>query len=195
MNAFRALLAAALLAAATTAQAHVVTYAGTFAPEAPGATGTGSVTVDYDDGGHLLAIQATFSGLSGTTTIAHIHCCVATPGAGTAPVAVTPGTLPEFPVGVHAGVYPRNIDLTLTTSYTQAFLNISGNTAAGAEAKLVDSLNKGVAYFNIHTTTFEGGEIRAFLNPVPEPSTVALMLAGLGLLGFAARRGRTRSGS
>jgi hypothetical protein len=146
------------------------------------------VIVEYDEGIHQLAILATFSGLSGTTSVAHIHCCVATPGSGSAGVAVTPVTLPGFPVGVQGGMYPRNIDLTNIANYTTGFLNSSGNTAASAEVALVEALNTGRACFNIHTSTFSGGEIRAFLNPVPEPATVALMLAGLGLLAFTARR-------
>ena len=40
------------------------------------------------------ADRASFSGLSGTTTVAHIHCCTASPGTGTIGVAVTPVTLP-----------------------------------------------------------------------------------------------------
>jgi hypothetical protein len=31
------------------------------------------------------------------------------------------------------------------------------------------------------------------VRPVPEPETYALMLAGLGLVGFAARRGKQRN--
>jgi hypothetical protein len=100
MNALRVLLAAALLSSAA-AQAAVVLFTGQLAPEAVGATGTGSVTVAYDPMAHSLAIDATFGDLSGTTTVAHIHCCVTAPGS--IGVAVTPGTLPGFPIGVTAG--------------------------------------------------------------------------------------------
>jgi hypothetical protein len=190
MNALRILLSAALLSAASAAQPAVFTFVGTLGPEAVGATGSGSVQVDYDDVARTLAIDASFSGLSGTTTVAHIHCCTATPGTGTAGVAVTPTTLPDFPVGVTSGSYPRTIDLASDASYTAAFRNGNGGTSLSAELALFAGMNSGRAYFNIHSSAFPGGEIRAFLAPVPEPGTVALMLAGLGAVGFAVRRRR-----
>jgi MYXO-CTERM domain-containing protein len=42
-----------------------------------------------------------------------------------------------------------------------------------------------MAYLNIHTTMFPGGELSAFLLPVPEPASAALAtvaLAGLWLM-------------
>ena len=48
----------------------------------------------------------------------------------------------------------------------------------------------GNSYFNIHSTAFTSGEIRANLTPVPEPSTYALLLAGLAVVGGVATRRR-----
>src|SRR5690606_30791744 len=89
-NAKRALFAAALLAVASLGHAEIIRYDASLAPEVPGATGLGSVTVSYESTAHILLIEANWSGLSGTTTVAHIHCCTAAPGAGTVGVAVTP---------------------------------------------------------------------------------------------------------
>jgi hypothetical protein len=179
-------VSAAALAAASPAAAAEFFFTSQLTPEVAGATGTGSVAVTFDDVAHTLAISALWSGLSGTTTVSHIHCCVAPPG--TVGVAVTPGTLPGFPVGVTSGSYGTVLDLTSSATYTAAFLNgPGGGTAAGAAAALLAGLQGGNAYFNVHTTAFPGGEIRGFLGEVPEPATWALLLLGFMGIGYAMR--------
>lgn len=182
-------IAAATFLAAAPALAHTVTFVGTFGPEAAGATGSGTLSMEYDHDGHTLLINATWAGLSGNTNNAHIHCCTANPNTGTAGVALAQsGLLPGFPLGVKAGSYTRIIDLTQANQYSATFVTASGGTPAAAEARLIDNLTSGKAYFNIHSTTFPGGEIRTFVTVVPEPETYALMLGGLGLLALARRR-------
>jgi hypothetical protein len=184
-------LATLVIATLPVAQA-ATTYRATLSPEVLGATGSGTVQVIYDDVAQTLSIDSSFSGLSGTTTVAHIHCCVAVPGVGTVGVAVTPGTLPGFPVGVSSGSYSSGpLDLTLVGTFTAGFVTtFAGGVLANAEAALVAGMDAGTAYFNVHSTAFPPGEIRGFLAPIPEPSTYALMALGLAAVGAVARRRR-----
>lgn len=177
-----------------TVTAEAITYRGTLVPEgAGGRTGSGWVEVEHDPVTHRLSIHTSFEGLSAGTTVAHIHAPTATPLTGAVGVAVTPGTLPSFPAGVQAGDYSVSLDLTALATFTGGFRNnFGGGTAAGAEAALAKALDEQRAYFNIHSTAFQGGEIRAFLTRVPDmASTGSILMIGLAGLGIASRRFRS----
>lgn len=174
--------------------AHDVIYIATLdgASEAPpnASTGSGFATLTINEDNFTMRLEASFSGLVGNVTNAHIHCCTTNPGASTAGVATPVPTFPGFPSGATLGVYDQTFDMTLTSSYNGAFINANGGTTGSAFNALLAGVGSGRAYLNIHTTTVPGGEIRGFfaLAPIPEPETYALMLAGLGLVGVAARR-------
>jgi hypothetical protein len=190
----RGYLVAGILLAASAGFGAPITFTGflTGPAEFPanGSPGTGSTTVIYDSATHMLSVDFTFSGLLGTTTASHIHCCVA-PDAGTptAGVATTTPTFAGFPLGVTSGSYSNILDLTLASSYNPAFVSAHGGTTAGAEAFLADGLIHGMAYLNIHTTSFGGGEIRSFLTEaVPEPASLVLVAGGLTGLWLVRRK-------
>ena len=167
-----------------------------------GSPGTGSATVTLDTTLDAMRVQVSFSGLFPTiqsgpmtgaqsgVTVAHIHCCLASPllTGVNVPVATTSPSFPDFPSGpgVTAGTYNRLFDLTLDTTYNlpnvppgnmtpNPFL---GTSAATAEPVFIKALMAGETYLNIHSTAFSGGEIRGFLVVVPGP------IAGAGLPGL-----------
>jgi hypothetical protein len=93
-------------------------------------------------------------------------------------------------LGVTAGTYDHTFDLSLASSYNAGFITANGGTVSGAFNALVTGLNAGKAYFNVHTSAFPGGEVRALLTPVPEPESYALVASGLAILAAAAMRRR-----
>lgn len=153
----------------SSANAATIVYVGTLsgANEAPpnNSAATGSATVTIDTTLQTMRVQATFSGLSGTTSAAHIHCCVATPLTSTAGVATTTPTFVGFPLGVTSGSMNQTYDMTLASSYNAAFITANGGTTASAWSTLVTGIDTQRAYFNIHTSAFGGGEIRTFFAP------------------------------
>jgi hypothetical protein len=149
-------------------------------------SGSGFSVVSYDPDTSILTVSVQFQDLTGTSTVAHIHCC--TDPSLNVGVATFPGTFPGFPVGVQAGSYDGSWDLSLATSYTTAFLTGAGGTAALAEAALLEGMLDGRAYVNVHSTFAPGGEIRGHLAVVPEPSAMALF--GIGALIVSRRAGR-----
>jgi CHRD domain len=173
---------------------YITTLAGANEPPTPVASpGGGGAEVIFDSVAQTLQVEVTFSNLLGTTTASHIHGPTIAPFSGNAGVATTVPSFTGFPLGVNAGTYNHTFDLTLTSSYNPSFLASHGGTAAGAEAALIAAMNAGESYLNIHTTSYPGGEISGYLDPVPETlATAPFLAASLLLMFFVARRREAR---
>ena len=178
---------AAVTLAASAAQGAIVQYSASLngPSESPPnqSPGIGSATFDFDTITHSLTMSINFSGLVGTTTVAHIHADTAVAGTGTAGVA---SGLTSWTTGLQSGSYNNTINLLSTASYGSSYLAAHGGTAASAETDLLAAMSNGRAYLNLHSTTYPGGEIRGFIYQVPAPG----MLALIGMCGVLSGRRR-----
>ena len=154
---------ATLLTGISSAQAQIykvtLTPQGEIPPTA--STAVGSAIISLNSTTHEMRVVGSFSGLVGTSTAAHVHCCLVQPA--NTPVATTTPSFPGFPLGVRAGSFDRTYDMRLAATWNAPFITGNGGTPAGAEAAFIAGVAAGQAYLNYHSSTFTGGEIRGFL--------------------------------
>jgi hypothetical protein len=139
-------------------------------PNASLATGTGSFTLNPAQ--TQLTFNVSYSGLGSAFLAAHFHN--GAPGVN-GPIVRGMTIGPDGPGGSPNG------------SFTGVWSSADAQPLTPA---LVTQLFAGNIYFNVHTATFGGGEIRGQLTLVPEPTSLALV--GIGAVGVAWRRLRWR---
>lgn len=132
-----------------------------------GGARTGSGVINLTLSGTTATFSGSFSGLSGTVNNGgfHIHA----PAAAGQNASVLYGLFPSITLNPDQKSGTINGTLTL----------VAGTLGFDIPTQ-INQLNSGLWYFNIHTSTFGGGEIRGQILAVPEPSS--LMLGGLGLV-------------
>jgi hypothetical protein len=170
------------------------TRIGNFEDPPTGSPGTGYSLVTIDSDAHTLTIDITFGGLIGLTTASHIHVINGPGDANTSdtngPVATQTPSFIGFPLGVTSGSFNRTYDTLDESTYRAGFVTAAGGIPE-AEAALFAGIMGGRAYLNIHTSEFPGGEIRGFLQPVPEPATFGIASAAFaGILLLRRRHSR-----
>jgi CHRD domain len=147
--------------AAPTTYSAVLTGPAESPPNASPAIGNAQVQIDPV--AHTMVIHVTFSGLLGTTTQAHIHGPTAVAGTGTAGVMTTTPYFAGWPVGATSGSFDITMNTLAASSYNPTFVTNNGGTPATAEVAMFNAISSGKSYFNIHSQSFPGGEIRGFL--------------------------------
>jgi hypothetical protein len=116
-------------------------------------TGTGSATVQRNEAGNALIVTLNYSDLKGVASMAHIH--IGQPGVSGGIVATLCGAdgKPACPAAA------TNLSITLNASDVKAVQGIE----AGALNQLLDALQAGALYVNVHSDKFPQGEIRGQL--------------------------------
>jgi hypothetical protein len=162
---------------------------------APRAVSFGTATFVINDAMNAMSFQAVVNNIDFTghaddrpqrqPTAAHIHA------GPNVPPATNPVVWGFFGTPFNDTVIPNVVVTPFATGVGGTVVG-TWDTLEGQNTTFTAQLGNilaGRAYINFHTTQFPGGEIRgALIAPIPEPETYALMLAGLGAIGWVARR-------
>ena len=191
-----------LAALATTAQAQNYSFSCLTNNNATDcATGAGQFSLGVTDAGSVVNFLFTNTGPA-PSSITDIYF-----DWSSSAIALAPGVLTDSGAGVSFswGASPGDLPGGSAISFSADIATDSNspaqqmgvnpgewlNIAFASSADLTNALNTGALRVGIHTQGYVGGGSESFVtSPVPEPETYAMLLAGLGLLGFDVRRRR-----
>jgi hypothetical protein len=127
---------------------------------------SGSFKATIDEGAQTITYEVSYAGLEGDVLQSHIHVGQRKVNGGISvflcgnPPTVPPATVPQppacpaSPATVTGVITPANI-------IGPAAQGIAPSTATANEFnELVDALREGITYANVHSSKFQGGEIR-----------------------------------
>jgi hypothetical protein len=123
-------------------------------------SGGGSFRASIQKRGMEIEFKLTYGRLVGTVTQAHIHFGQLSVNGGI--MVFLCSNLGNGPVGTAACPVDGSVSGTLTAEDVVGGANGQG-IAAGEFAEMVKAIRSGVAYVNVHSTLYPGGEIRGQL--------------------------------
>ena len=121
---------------------------------------TGSFTAQLENGGQRIKYTLKYSALEAPVTQAHIHFGQRSVNGGISTFLCS--NLGNGPAGTQA-CPPSPATVTGTIESDDVIGPAGQGIAAGELAELVRAIRRGVAYANVHSTKYPGGEIRAQL--------------------------------
>ncbi|HEX9823193.1 MAG TPA: CHRD domain-containing protein [Actinomycetota bacterium] len=121
-------------------------------------TGGGEFRAKLDKTGTMLEYELSYADLSAVPTQAHIHFGQEGVNGGVSVWLCSNLASPPTPPGVSA--CPPAGTVTGTIDASDVVGPGAQGIAAGEIAEIIDAMRAGIAYANVHTPTFPGGEIR-----------------------------------
>ncbi|MFD0740328.1 CHRD domain-containing protein [Lysobacter koreensis] len=122
----------------------------------------GSFKADIDSRASQIAYDLEYSGLTGDVRQAHIHFGQRNVNGGISVFLCQTATNPD-PTGL-APACPASGRVSGVLTIANVVGPAGQGIAAGEFAELVAAIRDGVAYVNVHSSTFPGGEVRGQLN-------------------------------
>ncbi len=123
----------------------------------------GSFRATVDEVAQTIEYELTFTDLEGAIAQAHIHTAQAGVNGG---IMVWLCGTPALPGPIGTPACPASGSITGTLTPTQVVGPAAQGIAAGEFAEVVAALRNGVAYANVHSAKFAGGEIRGQIRRV-----------------------------